>query len=351
MAPIAFERSTIAAATPSVCMTGATLSKARAYAAAASLYEQELKQRPWETCAQEGYSGVEGIRKQASADYQVGQQLATGKKPQPAKARTWFVKALNTDPTNTEASIALNKLVSPHPKAKPKGTQTGLRDYINDFFVGAESFMLWLGKAVPFIVLIFAIPPLALGCAWRLRPAVRRWWGQPTVDIEAFADGATGLTLGSALAGQVQQFFLEFDRFGVIPAPTLVIGTIQNAADVLSSIPQLSVLDAVSKFALPQRQFKLTGTLLPEGKQGAGVSLSIEDNWNATIVACYTLWATDTSAPDLLPPQTQPATAQNKGTGGSDPPKADPQSYLDLAETIAIWAQYQLGLYWASTEA
>jgi hypothetical protein len=199
---------------------------------------------------------------------------------------------------HSEAKAQLSEVTKEHPDSPvPKDLR-----YLNGGIIQPwrwitnynESLWVPIGE----ILAVVAIAFLAwYAIRWRIAPWTRNFGTNPRQDridlnIQAFDDGATGLTLGKGLAAKIGRdiedacLLVDGLEMGFIAAPI----QLDVPADIQAATPQLKIISQLIEWALPQKYITVTGFLHKPGELGAGLTVVLAESWTGRTLAQGTLW-------------------------------------------------------------
>lgn len=156
------------------------------------------------------------------------------------------------------------------------------------------------GKALAALVLgalLLTILALILLQVQTRTPGLRDRWParrirRPTLQIGTIDDGALSDHLGSATAGLIRgRISWRKDRFGVnlVSGQAGVATALRDLGDISGEAKAAVAVISLLTALLPRRRFVLSGELQPEGAEGAGISLEL--NQQEDYEALITFWA------------------------------------------------------------
>jgi len=292
---------------PGSCAAADAMLNEKTYQEAGDAYAELLAQNKELACAQ---AGLDFVKVFALADLGLY-----------SEAKTQLAEAVKEHP-DTEVPDGLEYLV---------GGKLGLWRSVKQL-----TYPLWLplGELVVFLLIL---PLVWLALRWRIVPWARGFRRlPPRLDVQAFDDGATGLTLGKGLAAKLEEDIQRFgEQEGVNREPRLLATPIQSPgipADVQAATPYLKIVSQLIEWALPQKVITLTGFLQKPGGRGAGLSLALAESWTGVMFANQTLWQEEFD-PAAPPP------------GAPAPQAQDPEPYYALTPRAADWVCWNLDDY------
>jgi tetratricopeptide (TPR) repeat protein len=297
------------AAAQTQCDTADALFKAQLYDAALTNYTAVLQQYPNLACASNGIN--ESQRVQAINFYEKG--LAYEKANLVDAAKAEYTGALKIDSNFSNATEALARL-NGGIFTQTYTLYTFLRPKLEYIVVGA------IGLLALF-VLIFQILP-------RIRGFLK-----PSLDIQEFDKGATGLDIGKGLKAMVGASYKQLLLEGRHRSMTLVDGPTEKLAIPAPNekvAPYFNFISELIDWLFPPDVIKLSGSLQKPGSCGAGITVTLVVNRTKEILGSYTIWQND------LDLETTPKKAEES---------TDPTSYYNLAEPAAIWVLFKFGNY------
>jgi tetratricopeptide (TPR) repeat protein len=277
---------------------------------------------PQAQCAVEGLGEVTHAVRAEERLCQEGDNLAKGREAQQVEARQRYAAAMQKNGASSCASKGLGLAAAGGTISDEKNGLAHTEEDVSNFFT-------ILGKVLVAIVVLIGLIALARSL-WRR-------WRKPSLAVEAFADSAVDVKVGSAVATLTEKRLVELSRRGrrlndpysldVAVADIELVAENQGLATAMGGLAEESqfklvaaVLGLIDKYVGTHLTAK--GELAPKGGNGHGVLLALQSEGSG-LQASAAFW-------------------NPKEVEGTDGKETDPSPYYELADEAASWLQFEV---------
>jgi tetratricopeptide (TPR) repeat protein len=309
------------APSPALCATSDSALQRGQLEKARDAYMDVLAGDAQAECAIEGLREVTQAVRAEERLCEEGAKLAKGGEEQQAEARQRYAGAMQKNAQSSCAAKGLGLVGEDDPDKKNKLAQA--EEDVGNFFSIAAKALIALLVAVGIIALLWSL--------WKR-------WRNPSLAVEAFADGAVDAKVGSAVAALTEKRLIELSRRGrnrsgpyqldVAVADVELVAESESLATAMGGLAEESqfklaaaILGLVDRYV--GTHLVAQGELTPKGDDGRGLLVALKSQGNG-LRASGALW--------------NPKRVQVPADGKD----VDPSPYYELAEEAAAWIQFEV---------
>jgi len=303
-------------ATPDSALQRGQVEKAR------DAYMDVLASDPQAECAIQGLREVTQAVRAEERLCKEGASLAKGGEEQQAEARQRYAAAMQKNAESSCAAKGLGLAGDEDDSDKKTQLAQAEEDVGNLFSIAAKALIALLVLAGA-IVLLWSL--------WKR-------WRNPSLAVEAFADGAVDAKVGSAVAALTEKRLIELSRRGsnrsgpyqldVAVADVELVAENESLATAMGGLAEESqfklaaaILELVDRYV--GTHLVAQGELAPKGDDGRGLLVALQSQGQG-LQASGVLWNSK---------------QVNVPEDGKD---TDPSPYYELAEEAASWIQFEV---------